>query len=181
MDQRCNFGLDKEPTKYWLYLLPCLLRGWDGWMASPTQWTWVWVNSRSWWWTGRRAMLWSMGSQRVRCDWVTELNWYLLILHYCQSTTFCYTCVSDTMERKNYQPRHFFEYHWWLEPERNPHSYLETWWQWGTELRQSHKERQLGKHQRAKKYWDEGRKQLSFRFSGPDMSPVVLTDCHLYM
>ena len=50
-------------------------RGWDGCMASPTQWTWVWVNSRSWWWTGRPGVLWFMGSQRVRHDWVTELNW----------------------------------------------------------------------------------------------------------
>ena len=49
-------------------------RGWDGWMASPTQWTWVWVNSGSWWWTGRPGVLQSMGSQRVRCDWATELN-----------------------------------------------------------------------------------------------------------
>ena len=48
---------------------------WDGWMASPTQWTWVWVNFRSWWWTGRPGMLWFMGSQRVRHDWATELNW----------------------------------------------------------------------------------------------------------
>ena len=50
-------------------------RGWDGWMASLTQWTWVWVNSRSWWWTGRPGVLQSMGLQRVRHDWVTELNW----------------------------------------------------------------------------------------------------------
>ena len=49
--------------------------GWDGWMASPAQWTWVWVNSGSWWWTGRPGVLWFMGSQRVRHDWVTELNW----------------------------------------------------------------------------------------------------------
>jgi len=41
-------------------------RGWDGWMASPTLWTWVWVSSRSWWWTGQLAMVQSMGSQRVR-------------------------------------------------------------------------------------------------------------------
>ena len=52
-------------------------RGWDGWMASPTQWTWVWVNSRSWWWTGRPGMLWFMGSQKVRHDWVTELTDWL--------------------------------------------------------------------------------------------------------
>ena len=50
-------------------------RGWDGQMASPTQWTWVWVNSRSWWWTGRPGVLRFMGSQRVGHDWVTELNW----------------------------------------------------------------------------------------------------------
>ena len=49
--------------------------GWDGWMASRTRWTWVWVNSRSWWWTGRPGMLWCMGSQRVGHDWATELNW----------------------------------------------------------------------------------------------------------
>jgi len=50
-------------------------RGWDGWMASPTRWTWVWVNSGSWWWTGRPGVLWFMGSQRVGHDWATELNW----------------------------------------------------------------------------------------------------------
>ena len=48
-------------------------RGWDGWMASPTRWTWVWVSSRSWWWTGRADVLQSMGSQRVGHDW--GLNW----------------------------------------------------------------------------------------------------------
>ena len=50
-------------------------RAWDGWMASLTWWTWVWVNSGSWWWTGRPGMLQSMGSQRIRHNWVTELNW----------------------------------------------------------------------------------------------------------
>ena len=50
-------------------------RGWDGLMASPTRWTWVWVNSGSWWWTGRPGVLWFMGSQRVRHKWVTKLNW----------------------------------------------------------------------------------------------------------
>ena len=50
-------------------------RVWDGWMASLTRWTWVWVNSGSWWWTGRPDVLWFMGSQRVRHDWVIELNW----------------------------------------------------------------------------------------------------------
>ena len=50
-------------------------RGWDGWMASPTQWTWVWVDSGSWWWPGRPGVLQFMGSQRVGHDWATELNW----------------------------------------------------------------------------------------------------------
>ena len=49
-------------------------RGRDGWMASATWWTWDWVNSRSWWWTGRPGVLQSMGSQRVKHDWATELN-----------------------------------------------------------------------------------------------------------
>ena len=50
-------------------------RGRDGWMASPTWWMWVWVNSGSWWWTGRPGVLCFMGSQRVGHDWATELNW----------------------------------------------------------------------------------------------------------
>ena len=50
-------------------------RGWGGWMASPTQRTWVWVDSGSWWWTGRPGVLQFMGSQRARRDWATELNW----------------------------------------------------------------------------------------------------------
>ena len=50
-------------------------RGWDGWMASQTRWTWVWVNFRRWWWTGRPGVLRFMGSQRVGHNWATELNW----------------------------------------------------------------------------------------------------------
>ena len=53
-------------------------RRWDGWMASPTRWTWVWASSGSWWWTGRPGMLQSMGSQRVGHNWATELNWIRL-------------------------------------------------------------------------------------------------------
>ena len=49
-------------------------RGWDGWMASLTRWMRIWVNSGSWWWTGRPGVLRFMGSQRVD-DWVIELNW----------------------------------------------------------------------------------------------------------
>ena len=57
-------------------------RGWDGWMASLIQRTWVWVSSRSCWWMGKPGVLPSMGSQRVRHNWVTELNWssHFLIL-----------------------------------------------------------------------------------------------------
>ena len=66
-------------------------RGWDGWMASLTQWTRVWVNSKSWWWTGRPCVLQSMGLQRVGHNWATELNWVSwpeeLHVHY-QATLF---------------------------------------------------------------------------------------------
>ena len=55
-------------------------RGWNGWMASLTQWTWVWASSRSWLWTGKPGMLLFMGSQRVRHDWVTEVNWIELAI-----------------------------------------------------------------------------------------------------
>ena len=49
-------------------------RGWDGLMASPTGWTWIWTSSQSWWWAGKPGVLQSMGSPRVRHDWATELN-----------------------------------------------------------------------------------------------------------
>ena len=57
-------------------------RGCNGWMASPTRWMWVWVNSRSWWWTGRHGVLQFMGLQRVGHDWATELNWRYTALTY---------------------------------------------------------------------------------------------------
>ena len=50
-------------------------RGWDGWMASATQWTWVWMDYRSWWWTGSPGVVWFIGPQRVRHNWATEVNW----------------------------------------------------------------------------------------------------------
>ena len=50
-------------------------RGWDGWMVSPTQWTWVWVNSGSWWCIGRPGVVQFMGSQRVVPYWAPEVNW----------------------------------------------------------------------------------------------------------
>ena len=58
-------------------------RGWHGWMASPTQSTWVWINSGSWWWTGRPGTLQSMWSLRVRHDWATELpDWANYVKHF---------------------------------------------------------------------------------------------------
>ena len=49
-------------------------REWDGWLASRTEWTWVWANSRSWWWTGKSGMLQSLGLQKVGHNWATQLN-----------------------------------------------------------------------------------------------------------
>ena len=63
-------------------------RGWDGWMASPTGWAWVWVNSMSLWWTGRADMLQFMGLKRVRQGWVTELT--DLTFKILQSIPFCF-------------------------------------------------------------------------------------------
>ena len=71
-------------------------RGWDGWMASLTQWTWVWVNSGSWWWTGRPGVR-SMGSQRVGHDWATELNWTEYLKGACMFM--CSYCLSQTVNK----------------------------------------------------------------------------------
>ena len=65
-------------------------RGWDGWMASRTRWMWVWVNSGSWWWTGRPGMLQFMGSQSVGHDWVTEPNW----------TKYCWRTSSERLHHQ---------------------------------------------------------------------------------
>ena len=67
-------------------------KGWDGWMASPTQWTWDWINSGRWWWTGRPGMLQSMGSlsQTRLSDW-TKLNWTEEKGHYRWLTGTCYS------------------------------------------------------------------------------------------
>ena len=85
---------------------------WEGWMASLTWWTWVWVNLRIWWWTGRPGMLQFMGSQRVGHNWATELNWislsiYQKIFKYWEVVTpkwiSCLYCKeSDTTEQLNW-------------------------------------------------------------------------------
>ena len=69
-------------------------RRWDGWMASPTQRTWVWVSSGSWWWTGKPGVLQSMGSQRVGHDWTTELKHFLKVYSVTYSTgLLCQACI----------------------------------------------------------------------------------------
>ena len=75
-------------------------RGWDGWMASLTRWTWVWVNSGSWWWTRRPGVLQFMGSQRVGRDWATDLIWSDLIIFandYCLCPSKGHTVISITL------------------------------------------------------------------------------------
>ena len=56
-------------------------RAWDGWMASPSRWTWVWASSGGWWWTGKPGMLQSMGSQTWLCNW-TELNHCIIVRNF---------------------------------------------------------------------------------------------------
>ena len=65
-------GKDSDAEKDWRREEKRDDRGWDGWMASLTQWTWVWASSGRWWWTGRPGMLQSMGLQRVRHYWAPE-------------------------------------------------------------------------------------------------------------
>ena len=77
-------------------------RGWDGWMASPTWWTWVWVNSRSWWWTGKPGVLQFMGLQRFGHDWVPELSvfyWYIsaILFYWIQHTSTGHHYVLGTL------------------------------------------------------------------------------------
>ena len=71
-------------------------------MASPTRWTWVWVNSGSWWWTGRPGVLRFMGLQRVGHDWATELNWMTNDIEYlfmCRGDNYIYTHIYRWVEK----------------------------------------------------------------------------------
>ena len=86
-------------------------RGWDGRMASPTRWTWVWMNSRSWWWTGRPGVLRFMGSQRIRHDWATEMNWIIIFQNLCKFLKLYFrVCVSFYKPISSCEPfiRHVF-------------------------------------------------------------------------
>ena len=85
-------------------------RGWNGWMTSPTRWTWVWASSGSWWWTGRPGVLQFMESQRVRHDWATELNW----------TELMYGCESWTVKKAEHQRIDAFELWCWRRLLRVP-------------------------------------------------------------
>ena len=81
-------------------------RGWDGWKASLTRWTWVWVNSGRWWWTGRPGVLQFMGLQRVGYDWVTELNWteiYKTWMNLIQVPCINRGCVLDQLAKARYK------------------------------------------------------------------------------
>ena len=87
-------------------------RGWDGWMASPTQWTWVWASSRSWWWTGKPGVLRTMGLQRVRHDWETELNWTDLNVILCFNDFDIFDVVSHALGqyyRSSYSHNNFLK------------------------------------------------------------------------
>ena len=76
-------------------------RGVDGWMASPTRWTWVWVSSGCWWWTGKPNVLQSIALQRVGHDWATELNWSE-ISHLWLSYLNCSHCLARVLLILNY-------------------------------------------------------------------------------
>ena len=88
-------------------------RGWDGWMASLTRWTWVWVNSGSWWWTGRPGVLRVMGSQRVGHDWATEPIWHMSnhhVLHLELETMLYVNYISVKLEKT--KTNFFLEQKW---------------------------------------------------------------------
>ena len=93
-------------------------RGWDGWMASPAQQTWVWVDSGSWWWIGRPGVLRFMGSQRVTNNWVIELNWtepvimsyVILVIFQLFSPTLFHRCEINYIQREYWQ-----EWSFWVE------------------------------------------------------------------
>ena len=84
--------------------------GWDGWMASLTWWTWVWVNSGRWWWTGRPGVLQFMGSQIVGHDWATELN------ELNRWTYLCVSLISRTICGTGWLRTHSPSFYSWTSP-----------------------------------------------------------------
>ena len=82
-------------------------RGWDGWMASPAQWTWVFASSGSWWCTGRPGMLQSVGSQRVGHDWASEVNWKQTFWIFTSQSPFLICLLKDVLHsnRRAFQER----------------------------------------------------------------------------
>ena len=75
-------------------------RRWDGWLASPTLWIWVWASSRSWWSTGKPGVLLSMGWQGVRHDWATELNWKNAGMNYFSFLLQCSVSLKNPKTKK---------------------------------------------------------------------------------
>ena len=99
--------------------------GWDSWMASPTQQAWVWVNSRSWWWTGRPGVLQSMGLQRVWHNWETELNWTDRLL---TSPLPKYTQLPPLLMILN-RAVHLLQYlHWHYHPKARVYTRVQSWY-----------------------------------------------------
>ena len=127
MQSPCHGGKDwtKVNTRKWHHDM--VRNWWDGWMASLTRWTWVWVNSGSWWWTGRPGVLWFMGSQRVGHDWVTERKWKELGGGVCSVQliqTHKNACCSINELLRYQLPK------WNTECSRSQLKFGATWWQY---------------------------------------------------
>ena len=85
-------------------------REWDGWMASLTRWTCIWISSGSWWWTGKPGVLHSIGSQRVRHDWGTELNWTHIYGDNYIYNIQCYKWIKSSYKQAKYYSN-YLSYH----------------------------------------------------------------------
>ena len=100
-------------------------QGWDSWMASPTQWTGVCVSSGSWWWTGKPGVLLSVGLQRVRHDWATELIYLVLRVSLLSGTArslWLILCLEQYWETNQKQSRNKLIITEWINP-----PWLSTW------------------------------------------------------
>ena len=117
-------------------------RGWDGWMASPTRWTWAWVSSGSWWWTGKPGVLQSMGLQRIGHDWVNWiLSWiverfsfgFTNIHNLCLYFSFNNSNVENIIQGSIYNVKALWSSFWWSDLIfiQNWPEVLECQFQWG--------------------------------------------------